>query len=58
MVQAEVFHYELVDEHDLPIGALAHESNDLDVGDIVPCDGHMFEIRAVDEATLHVRRVI
>ncbi|MHB8641316.1 MAG: hypothetical protein ACYDA3_00290 [Gaiellaceae bacterium] len=57
-MQAEVFHYELVDEHGVPIGALAHESDDLNTGDIVACDGHMFEIRTVDETTLQVRRVI
>jgi hypothetical protein len=57
-VQAEVFHYELVDDDGEPIGDLAHESDDLDVGDIVPCGGHVFEIREIVDSVLHVRRVI
>jgi hypothetical protein len=54
----EAFRYELVDEDGEPIGDLAHESDDLEVGDIVSCNGHMFEIRELDNSTLHVRRVI
>jgi hypothetical protein len=56
--QTEVFHYELVDEEGEPIGDLAHESNDLDVGDIVPCGGHVFEVREVYDTVLYVRRVL
>ena len=56
-VQAEVFHYELVGENGEPIGDLAHESDDLDVGDIVPCGGHVFEIREIVDS-VHVRRVM
>ena len=54
----EVFHYDLVDDEGEPIGDLAHESDALDVGDIIPFDGHVYEIRDIDEAVLHVRRVI
>jgi hypothetical protein len=54
----EAFRYELVDEDGGPIGDLAHDGDDLDVGDIVSCNGHMFEIREVVDSTLHVRRVI
>jgi hypothetical protein len=55
---AQVFHYALVDDEGEPIGDLAHESDDLDVGDIIPFEGHVFEIREIDDSTLHVRRVI
>jgi hypothetical protein len=54
----EAFRYELVDEDGEPIGDLAHDGDDLDVGDIVSCNGHMFEIREVDDGVLQVRRVI
>jgi hypothetical protein len=47
----EAFRYELVDEDGEPIGDLAHESDDLEVGDIVSCNGHMFEIRELDNST-------
>jgi len=57
-VQAEVFHYELVAEDGEPIGDLAHESDSLEVGDIVPCGGHVFEIREIVDAVLHVPRAI
>jgi hypothetical protein len=56
--QTEAFRYELFDESGEPIGDLAHESDVLDVGDLVPCGGHVFEIREVYETVLHVRRVI
>ncbi len=54
----EAFRYELVDEDGEPVGDLAHDGDDLEVGDIVSCNGHMFEIRELDDSTLHVRRVI
>ena len=56
--QTEAFRYELLDEGGEPVGDLAHESDVLDVGDIVPYGGHVFEIREVYDTVLHVRRVI
>jgi hypothetical protein len=34
------------------------EESSFEVGDLVPCGGHMFEIQAIEDTTLHVRRVI
>jgi hypothetical protein len=53
----EAFRYELVDEEGEPIGDLVGE-DDVDVGDLVPCGGHVFEIREVYDTVLYVRRVI
>jgi hypothetical protein len=52
------FQYELVGESDEPLGDLTSEKGSWEVGDIVPCRGHMFEVRAIEGTTLHVRRVI
>jgi hypothetical protein len=56
--QTEVFRYELVDEEGEPIGNLSSEDGAVDVGDLVPCGGHVFEIREVYDTVLYVRRVI
>jgi hypothetical protein len=53
-----VFRYELVAEDGDPIGDLTSEEGALEVGDLVPCGGHVFEIRTIEDTTLHVRRVI
>jgi len=53
-----VFRYELVAEDGEPIGDLTSEQESWEIGDLVPCSGHVFEIRAIEDATLHVRRVI
>ena len=55
---AGVFRYELVAENGDSIGDLTSEEGSLEVGDLVPCGGHVFEIRTIDGTTLHVRRVI
>ena len=55
---AGVFRYELVAEGGEPIGDLTSEEESLEVGDLVPCSGHVFEIRTIEDSTLHVRRVI
>jgi hypothetical protein len=55
---AGAFRYELVGEDGEPLGDITSESSSWDVGDLIPCRGHMFEIRALEDATLHVRRVI
>jgi len=55
---AGVFRYELVAEGGEPIGELTSEEGSWEVGDLVPCSGHIFEIRAIEDTTLHVRRVI
>ena len=52
------FRYELVGEGGERFGDLTGEEASFEIGDLVPCSGHMFEIRAIDDATLHVRRVI
>ena len=56
--QTELFRYELVDESGEPIGDFPSEDGSVDVGDLVPCGGHVFEIREVEDTLLHVRRVI
>ena len=53
-----LFPYELVSETGEPLGALSSEKASWEVGDLVPCSGHVFEIRAIEDTTLHVRRVI
>jgi hypothetical protein len=55
---AGVFRYELVAEDGEPIGDLATEEGSWAIGDLVPCAGHVFEIRTIENGTLHVRRVI
>jgi len=53
-----VFRYELVAEDGEPIGDLATEEGSWAIGDLVPCAGHVFEIRTIENMTLQVRRVI
>jgi len=55
---ADAFRYELVGEDGESIGDFASEKDTWEVGDLVPYSGHMFEIRAIEDTTLHVRRVI
>ena len=55
---AGVFRYELVGEDGEAIGDLTSEQAAWEVGDLVPCSGHMFEIQTIEDSTLHVRRVI
>ena len=55
---AGVFRYELVAGDGEPISDLTSEQDSWEVGDLVPCGGHVFEIRAIENTTLHVRRVI
>jgi hypothetical protein len=55
---AGVFRYELVGEDGEPISDLTSEQDSWAVGDLVPCGGHVFEVRAIEDTTLHVRRVI
>ena len=55
---AGVFRYELVAEGGEPVGDLTSEVGSWEIGDLVPCGGHVFEIRTIEDATLHVRRVI
>jgi hypothetical protein len=52
------FRYELVGQDGESLGDLTSEEASWEVGDLVPCGGHMFEIRAIEDTTLHVRRVI
>ena len=52
------FRYELVGEGGEPLGDFTSEEASWEIGDLVPCGGHMFEIRAIEDTTLHVRRVI
>jgi hypothetical protein len=55
---AGVFRYELVAEDGDLIGDLTSEQGSWEIGDLVPCGGHVFEIRTIEDTTLHVRRVI
>jgi hypothetical protein len=55
---AGVFRYELVSEGGEPIGGLMSEEGSWEIGDLVPCEGHVFEIRTIEDSTLYVRRVI
>ena len=55
---AGVFRYELVAEDGEPISDLTSEQDSWEIGDLVPCGGHVFEIRTIEDTTLHVRRVI
>ena len=52
------FRYELVGEDGERFGDLTSEEASWEIGDLVPYSGHMFEIRAVEDTKLHVRRVI
>ena len=52
------FPYQLVSEAGEPLGDFNSEKGAWEVGDLIPCSGHMFEIRAIEDTTLHVRRVI
>ena len=52
------FPYRLVGESGEPLGDLTSDKSSWEIGDLVPCSGHMFEIRAIEDSTLHVRRVI
>ena len=55
---AGVFRYELYDEAGEALGGMTSEQEAWEVGDLVPCGGHMFEVLLVIEDELHVRRVI
>ena len=55
---AGVFRYELIGDSGEPLGDFTSEKASWEVGDIVPCRGNMFEIRTIEDSTLHVRRVI
>jgi hypothetical protein len=55
---AGVYRYELIAEGGEPVGDLTSEEGSWEIGDLVPCGGHVFEIRAIENGTLHVRRVI
>jgi len=55
---AGVFRYELVAEDGDEIGDFTSEESSWEIGDLVPCGGHVFEIREIEDSTLHVRRVI
>ncbi len=55
---AGVFRYELVAEDGDAVGELTSEQASWEIGDLVPCGGHVFEIRTIEGSTLHVRRVI
>jgi hypothetical protein len=56
---AGVFRYELFDEAGEALGNVTSEQEAWEVGDLVPCGGHVFEVLLVDEdSVLHVRRVI
>ena len=52
------FPFVLVGESGEPLGDFSSEKASWEVGDLVPCSGHVFEIRAIEDTTLHVRRVI
>ncbi len=55
---AGAFRYKLVAESGELLGDLTSERDSWDIGDLVPCSGHVFEVRAIEGTTLHVRRVI
>ena len=55
---AGVFRYELVTEDGERLGDITCEHATWEVGDVIPYRGHMFEIRAIEDSTLHVRRVM
>ena len=56
---AGVFRYALVAETSgEPLGDTTSEHGSWEVGDLIPCHGHMFEIRLVEDSTLYVRRVL
>jgi hypothetical protein len=55
---ASAFRYELVAESGELLGDLVSEQDSWNIGDLVPCGGHVFEVRAIEGTTLHVRRVI
>ena len=55
---AGVFRYELVGDDGESVGDLTSEQASWEVGDLVPCGGHMFEIQTIEDARLQVRRVI
>jgi hypothetical protein len=52
------FRYKLVAASGELLGDLTSERDSWDIGDLVPCSGHVFEVRAIEGTTLHVRRVI
>ena len=52
------FPYVLVGESGEPLGDVTSETGTWEIGDLIPCAGHVFEIRAIEETTLHVKRVI
>ena len=52
------FPYVLVGESGEPLGDVTSETGTWEIGDLIPCGGHVFEIRAIEETTLHVKRVI
>jgi hypothetical protein len=55
---AGVFRYELIAEDGDAVGELTSEEASWEIGDLVPCGGHVFEIRTIEDSTLRVRRVI
>lgn len=56
---AGVFRYVLVAETSGELlGDATSEHGSWEVGDLIPGHGHMFEIRLIEDSTLHVRRVI
>jgi len=52
------FHYRLVGEDGEDVGDFASIDGTWTVGDLVPFEGSIFEILAVDEATCRVRKVL
>ena len=55
---AGVFRYELVGDDGESVGDLTSEQATWEVGDLVPCGGHMFEIQTIENSTLRVKRII
>jgi hypothetical protein len=55
---AGAFRYELVTESGDSLGLLTSENDAFEVGDCVSCNGHVYEVQAVDGDVLRVRRVI